>query len=154
MTPEATRESLFARLDETRQQSAHALEGADPLRVIYAESRWRVKDIIAHLMAWEVEVATSVRSYAGGKAYQIENFPGDDIYNDRLFRKYLDLSVEDVFNDWDAVRAGLKSAIRAIEPEHLDGQILCPWGKYSTLTGIVDDMIEHEQEHIHDILGN
>lgn len=154
MTPEETRKHLFVRLDETRQQTVHRLKAVDPLRVIYPEMGWRVKDIIAHLTAWEVEVATSLRAYAGGKAYQIENFPGDDIYNDRMFRKYYDLSAEDIFDDWDAVRAGFKSSIRAIDPEYLDGQILCPWGKYSSLTGIVDDMIAHEQEHLQNILGN
>ena len=140
-------------LDESRAKTRSALEGVDSEKVIYAESGWRVKDILAHLTAWEVEVTTSIRAYNEYKEYTIPDFTSDDDYNEMIFRRYYYTPVAQTLADWEAVRAGLISAIRAIPPERFDGQIMCPWKKYSAIDGIVRDMVNHEAEHLHDILN-
>lgn len=138
-------------LDDARAETEAVLMGADPQQVIYAESGWRVKDIIAHLTAWEREVMTSIRAYNDEAVYTIPDYSSDDAYNEQVFRRDYDLPFQQVQMDWAAVRAGLIAAIRAIPAEHWDGQIMCPWKLTSAIDGIVRDMIKHEAEHRHDI---
>jgi hypothetical protein len=139
-------------LDETREKTAAALKGIDPNLMIYADAGWRVKDIIAHLTAWEVEVTTSVRAYASGRSYSIFNYEDDDTYNKQAYLNSRDMPAGQIFGDWAAIRAGLKTAIRAIPPARFGGEIMCPWHETSTIEHIVKDMVNHEDEHLQDIL--
>lgn len=149
----AQQADLRRMLDESRAKTRAALENINPEKVIYAASGWRVKDILAHLMAWELEVSTSIRAYTDGKQYTIPGFTTDDAYNEVLFERYKQTPITQIRANWDAVRAGMVSAIRAIPAERFDGQIMCPWKKYSKIDGIVRDMVNHEAEHLHDILN-
>ncbi len=137
--------------DDCRAETEAILMGADPQQIIYADGGWRVKDIIAHVTAWEREVMTSIRAYSDGAAYTIADYTTDHAYNDLVFRRDYDLTFQQIQMEWAAVRAGLTAAIRAIPNERWDGQIMCPWHLASTIDGIVRDMINHETEHRHDI---
>ncbi|MEO8611461.1 MAG: maleylpyruvate isomerase N-terminal domain-containing protein [Chloroflexota bacterium] len=147
------KDDLRRMLDDSREKMRLAISGMDGNKVIYVESGWRLKDIIAHLMAWELEVATSIRAYNDGKAYTIPDFSSDDDYNDLIFQRYHEAPYAQTQADWDAVRAGLISAMWAIPAARFDGQIMCPWELYSDIDGIVRDMVNHEAEHLKDILN-
>jgi hypothetical protein len=154
MTTAATlKDDLRRKLDDSREKTRAALSGIDPQKVVYADTGWRVKDLIGHLLAWELEVTTSLRAYAAGKEYVIPGFTNDEVYNASVYERYRDVPFDQLRADWEAVRAGMISAIRAIPPERLDGQIMCPWKLYSDLNGIVRDMINHEAEHLQAILN-
>lgn len=140
-------------LDESRDKTRLALDGMDGEKIIYAESGWRLKDIIAHLTAWELEVTTSIRAYNEGKEYTIADFTSDDAYNAVIFQRYHETPFAQTEADWGAVRAGLISAMRAIPAGRFDGQIMCPWKLYSAIDGIVRDMVNHEADHLKDILN-
>jgi len=138
-------------LDESRAETEVVLMGADPDQVIYAESGWRVKDIIAHLTAWERAVMTSIRAYHDGAAYTIPGYTTDHAYNEQIFQQYRDAPFQQLQLDWAATRAGLIAAMRALTDEQWEGEIMCPWKLTSRIDGIVRDMINHETEHRHDI---
>ncbi len=150
MTP---KQDLRRMLDDSREKTRLALTGIDGDKIIYAESGWRLKDIIAHLMAWELEVTTSIRAYNGGREYTIPDFTSDDDFNETLFKRYYESPFAQLQADWGAVRAGLISAMWAIPEARFDGQIMCPWKLYSAIDGIVRDMVNHEAEHLKDILN-
>jgi hypothetical protein len=149
---ESEKKHFWRMLDESRQKTLAALQGVDPRLMVYPEGGWRVQDVIAHLTAWEMEVATSLRAHATGKSYAIVGFTDDDSYNDQVFRRTKDAPKEQIYADWDAIRAAFKTAIRSIPSARFDKLILCPWNKKSTIDGIVKDMINHEAEHLQDIL--
>jgi hypothetical protein len=147
------KEDLRRVLDDSREKTRLALKGMDGEKVIYAESGWRLKDIIAHLMAWELEVTTSIRAYNDGKEYTIPNFTSDDDFNETLFERYYAAPFAQIQADWGGARAGLISAMWAIPEARFGGQIMCPWKLYSPIGGIVRDMVNHEAEHLKDILN-
>jgi hypothetical protein len=154
MTTTATPKADLRRiLDESREKTRTALKGINAEKIVYAASGWRVKDIIAHLTAWELEAATSIRAYTDGKEYTIPDFTDDDAYNETIFRRYYHVPFAQSEADWEAVRAGLISAIWAIPAERFDGQIMCPWKLTSDIKGIVRDMVNHEAEHLQDMLN-
>jgi hypothetical protein len=133
--------------------TAFPKNGLDPNKVIYPESGWRVKDLLAHLAAWEAEVTTSIRAYIDGKEYTIPGFSSDDAYNEQVFRRDYDKTLDQIMSSWGTVQAELVVAIRDIPAEKFDGQIMCPWKLYSDVGGIVRDMVNHEAEHLRDILN-
>jgi hypothetical protein len=139
-------------LNSSRQETEAVLKGVDPFRVVYPAAGWRVKDIIAHLTVWEVEVVTSLRAYREGRRYIIFNFPGDDVFNQRAYEKSKDYAVEQIYGDWAAVRAAFLSLLRSLPPDKVDGEMMAPWGKMTTVDRLVQDMVDHEVEHRNDIL--
>ena len=149
---DARKRQLLQQMDETRASTEVALSGIDRFCVIYAESGWRVKDLMAHLAAWENQVATSIEAYSGGAKYTIPDFTTDDVYNEWVFQQNWDTPIKQIQANWSGARERLKRAIDSIPDERFDGQIMCPWKLYSAIDGIVSDMINHEAEHLHDIL--
>jgi hypothetical protein len=143
--------NFITRLDDSRKVTADALANSNPESVIYSAPGWRIKDIIAHLAGWEREVITSLNAYNTGREYHIPDFTNDDDYNDQLFQRNKDLPTDQIYTDWHQTRADFKTAILAVPAETFEGEIMCPWGLTSGITGIVNDMIGHEAEHLHDI---
>ena len=153
MTPDVNdqKDNFRRLLEECRAETEAVLMGADPERVVYDESGWRVKDLIAHLTSWEREVITSIRAYNDNAIYSIADFSSDDSYNEKVFRRDYDVPFQQLQMDWTAVHARFISAILSIPAERWDGQIMCPWHLTSSIEGIVRDMINHEAGHRHDI---
>ena len=54
-------ERLLGLLDETRIETRAALGRLADNPVVYPDSGWRVKDVLAHVAAWEDEAARSLR---------------------------------------------------------------------------------------------
>src|SRR5262245_51519304 len=114
---------FIRRLDESRENTATALASVDPDLVIYAESGWRVKDLIAHLAAWEKQVVLSLRAYAAGSAYMIPKFTSDHAYNEQIFRQHKNDPIEQIRALWETTRTDFKAAIQAVPAEHFEGQV-------------------------------
>jgi hypothetical protein len=153
VTVEERKKEFLTALDETRAHSEAALAGIDSDRMIYPESGWRVKDLIAHIAAWEAEVVNSLYAYGRGKEYSILGFTTDEAYNAVISERNRNTPIDDIRAQWTIARFRLKAAIQAISSERFDGLVMCPWKKYSGIDGIVRDMVNHENEHIHDILA-
>ena len=145
------KENLSQLLANCRVETEAVLMGADPKQVIYADGGWRVKDIIAHLTAWEREVMTSIRAYSDGAIYTITNYTTADAYNEVVFRRDYDLPFQQLQMDSVVIHAGFISAVRAIPNELWEGQITCPWNLPSAIDGLIRFMVNHEINHRHDI---
>jgi hypothetical protein len=138
----------YRRLDDSRAQALIVLEEATLSSVIYPKTGWTVKDVLAHLTIWEVEVATSIHHFAQGKSYMIVNFRGRQPFNERMYLQYRDTPYAVIFSDWIAVRSGLKSAIRKTPVDRLTKPLSAPWEDQLTMEQLVESVITHESEHM------
>lgn len=134
-------------LDASRVQARAALEGVGPEQVIYPESRWTLKDVLAHLTTWEVEIATSIQAFAQGRGYSIVNYRGREQYNQRAYLQNRETEYDVILLDWNAVRAGLKYALKAVPIARLDRLVMAPWEGRVPLKALIEDVIAHEAEH-------
>jgi hypothetical protein len=150
-TPADDPSHLIERLNAARQESLAALQGVDGSAIVHPATGWRVKDLIGHLALWEEEVCYSLRAFLGGQAYKIVDFTSDDEYNQEDYLKRLDQPAGKIFHDWARARAQMVALISLFKPAQLAEQIVCPWGAFSRLEGIVQDMIQHEREHVEEI---
>jgi hypothetical protein len=146
--------SLNTLLNESYVATVAAAKLLTSDRVIYSESGWRVKDIIAHLMAWEAEGITSLRAYQEGKQYKVTDngFASDADFNDKQYQKYKDLPVEQIYQEWAAVIERLKTAINDTPPGKFEGKMLCPWGALGTVSHLIEELTKHDKEHREEIL--
>ncbi len=138
----------YSHLDKSRAQAHTVLDGVTLTEIAYPALGWTVKDVLAHLTTWEVEVATSIHHFAHGTSYSILGFRSRAIYNQQMYLQYRDAPYKVVYSDWVAVRSGLKSAIRKTPVKYLDKLVISPWEDLLTIEQLVESVIAHEAEHI------
>ncbi len=145
---------LIAQLDRSRQDTQVALSDLDPDTLIYAESGWRLRDVIAHITAWEEELISALRArrmladYTPPLSAKLQL----DVYNDLRFRERYDRSVAQVINAWAAVRAELKASLQLFDTSELGSTMCYPWNDSGSIAHSIHDMIWHEQFHTREIL--
>ncbi|MCB9457891.1 MAG: DinB family protein [Anaerolineaceae bacterium] len=135
-------------LDNSRAQALTVLDRVTLTEIAYPALGWTVKDVLAHLTTWEVEVATSIHHFSHGTSYSILGFHSRAVYNQQMYLQYRDTPYQVVYSDWVAVRSGLKSAIRKTPVAYLGKQVIAPWEDLLTIAQLVESVVAHETEHM------
>ncbi len=128
-----------------------AIADLDPQQVIYEESGWRVKDILAHLATWDAETLRSLHTFRRGSAYAIPSYVNADDFNAFAATIRMDESVEQIFSDWDATRRWLRIIISALTPDELAAEMTYPSGKHGQVEALLIGIFDHQTEHLGDI---
>jgi len=142
---------LIEVLDATRQEMLAVLQGVSSDLVVHPKTNWRMRDILAHLTAWEQEAVTSLVAYQNGETYVITGFSNDDEYNWQAYLKWFDIPFEQLYAEWTAVRERLKTALSATTPEKFPGDMVHPWWSPGTVIDLILSMESHEREHMEEI---
>lgn len=138
-------------LEASYQRALATLDGIDPEQVIYEESGWRVKDIVAHVATWDAETLRSVYAYRRGSEYSIENFVDNDDFNAFAAHVRMDEPMERILTDWDATAKWLQLIVRSLTPDDLASEMTHPSGKRDTLGRLLNEIHEHRDHHTNDI---
>jgi hypothetical protein len=147
------KERLLASLERSRQSSIAALSDVDDYRVIYPESGWRVKDVLGHLAAWEREVLASIQAFNEGDVYTLGTDHVLDIYNEESYEKRKGLHPAQCRMDWGMVRRDLQFAILELDAARLHEEMQFPWGAHGSVIQLIEEIVQHEEEHIREILA-
>src|SRR5688572_10300513 len=108
------RARLIRALSESFDEAQVTLSTADTARVVYTDSGWTVKDLVAHVSAWEAEMLHSLQAYADGGEYEVEGFTGDDAQNAIFYEQHKDAAFETLLERWTQTRESLKTLIGAL----------------------------------------
>ncbi len=147
---------LLACLRESRARLEAALVGLTDAQFNApgAMDDWTIKDLLAHLTAWEVELVTLVGRWQLGQ--KPNPLADDDKEVARLNAKwhtaYKDRPLDRVLADWRGVR---QQTLRQVE-RLSDADLNAPrkWLNGGTLADTIkSETIEHEAEHLEHILG-
>lgn len=111
-----------------------------------------MKHLLAHLAGWEEATITSLRAHQQGEGYQIPAYRGINAYNEHSVETRQDLDFAQVRQEWELVREELKAVLEAMPPEKFEEPLLWPWGRRGSISQLVGVMIEHEHEHLEDLL--
>lgn len=150
MRPEADMEDLLNELERSQTQTFAQLTSIDPQTVVYADSGWRVQDVLAHLTAWEEEVIRSLQAHHFNGVYKIPNFDLQ-AFNDAQYQARKLLPYRQVFEDWIEMRRTLQSMVARLTPEQLVSQMTYPSGRKGNCEALIHEVMEHQAEHIEDI---
>lgn len=141
------KQQLLEDLDAVRRETLALIDGAPADSVVYADSGWRLKDILSHIAAWEDEAARSVRAFLDGSFYMIAAFDNDDDYNAAVYRQMHDVPYTDVIADWTRAREDFRQAVAAVPPDRFEDMMVHPWRIKGTMIDLVRSMVNHEREH-------
>lgn len=145
-----TKDDLRQEIDQTRREALTFLQDVDSEQIIYEESGWRVKDIVAHVVTWETEMLRSLHAYRRGGAYRIANYEQDDYNAFAASMKQFD-PLDQTLADWEAVRNWFTIHLNAMSPEALDDTMIMPWGAEGTVRDLFESLRKHLEEHLADI---
>ena len=146
------KDNLLELLDTTYPGLYGQLKDVDLERVIFEESGWRGRELLSHMAAWNLVVATALEYFSRGEEYLLPEFEEDE-FNQRTALEHTDLPVEEVMAHWKHSVAELIAAIEKIPADKFPGELLYPWGgERGDITRLVRYFIEHDQEHVAEIL--
>ena len=106
----------------------------------------RVRDVLAHVAAWELEAARSLEAYAAGSVWKHEPFDVDGL-NQTFFEQYRDWSDDQVRALLAQSHAALADATRSLSDDQVIGELVYPWGARGDVETLLLDMWNHEHHH-------
>lgn len=149
-------------LDLSRKATLAKLGDADPDTVIHHDSGWTITDIIGHLADWEVALMESARAGLRGEAHL---FPGmenvtnkqeyDQLMLDTASRRRAAMPMDHTFADWREARKDFIAFVQTVTPEQMSVNFTPPWGGTPdfTVRRAVDGAVQHEDEHLQEIIA-
>jgi hypothetical protein len=148
---DAEKARLIDDLDDARRRTLAILQDADPDCIVHPDSGWRVKDMAAHILIWEVEALAALRARQKGGSYTIADFDGFDEFNERALARYRGLSLAQIKTELHTVREAIKTILLALPPDRFAGTMAYPWPWMGSLSDLMAIMAEHERQHADDI---
>jgi hypothetical protein len=139
---------LLRQLDANHAESLALLADIDPEAVIYEETGWRVKDIVAHVATWDAETLRSFHALRRGSEYSIPDFVDTDDYNAFVAHVRMDEPMERILADWESTRQWMKIIFNAMREDEFDAEMTHPSGRRGTARALAGDIVDHELEHM------
>ncbi len=147
------RNALIAALKAVREDTEQALRGLTDaqLEAPGAVGQWSVKDLLAHLTAWEVNVLTNLGKARRGVRPALLNLSEGavDAQNAKWQAEMANRPLDQVLEDFRGARSQMLRQVEGLSDEDLAAApawLGVPLGDY-----IASDSYEHEAEHLSQI---
>jgi uncharacterized protein (TIGR03083 family) len=143
---------LAAALEAARAETEAVLDGLTEAQLTQpgAAGDWAVKDVLAHVTAWEAELVTGLAKVRQGRLPGKTNYTPDEIQaqNTRWHAENQGRPLARVLADFRGVRKQTLRQIRALTEQDLNAPR--PWLRQGTVVDWVNGwVLEHEVEHTH-----
>ena len=149
-----TRPQVRDHLARERGKLLAALGGLseDELTRAGAVGQWSVRDVLAHILAWEDEAVTRLDLLAAERPQDIGRITSDDeleAWNARAQERYAGLPLAEVMRRLEAVQGRILAGLDSLSEERLGTDA----GPVPVHNWLPDCTYAHEQEHCADILA-
>lgn len=147
---------VIADLRAARHRLLEAIAGLTPEQMLQigACGLWSVKDVLAHLVAWEAELVTTLArlDQYQQRAPHIVLIEDLDEWNAEQYHLNAPRALDDVLADFAGVHRHLIQAIEALEERVLESNRQFPWMEGESLSYLIaENATWHEEEHAEDI---
>lgn len=148
---------MLDQLREARQDFLAAIEGLpdDAMLRVGAAGVWSVKDVMAHLTAWEAELVTALNRKLGRKydqAPQIAVIEDIDEWNAEQYHLSVRRPLAVILEDFHGVHKYLLQAVEDLDERALEKPMFFEWMEGEPLSYLIlETAVWHEQEHAADI---
>lgn len=124
----------------------------DALLRVGAVGVWSVKDVLAHLTAWESELVTALSKLDGKRAPAILDIEDIDEWNAEQYRVNAPRPLDVVLEDFHGVHKHLLRAIEGLDERTLTDNRRFPWMEGEPLSYLIaENATWHEEEHAEEI---
>jgi hypothetical protein len=151
-----TREDVRQSLARQRAALLAALDGLseDEMARPGAVGSWSVRDVLAHLLAWEEEAVTRLELLAAERPQDIDWIADEDeqeleAWNARAQQRYASLALAEVMRRLEGVQGRILVALDSLSDERLSTDA----GPVPVRNWLPDCTYTHEEEHCSDILA-
>jgi hypothetical protein len=147
-----SREGVLQELDESRAEHLTLLAKVSPEAVVYEDSGWLVKDIVAHVTHWELQSLLTLEHSLRGERYFIPNFRelGIDGWNARDYELHREDTTEQIMENFTNMRHSLKTLVLSMTDEQWE-QTLRWFGNEVTPERMLHGILWHEKHHMGEI---
>ncbi len=140
------------RTERARLEAAIAGLSEETMRQPGAVGHWSVKDVLAHITAWEAELVTALWYNTIGRRPRLADIRNVDAWNERRYKENKDRPLERILNDFHGVHEQLLQRVEALSDEELDDPRLYEWTGGKTLAEVIaENSYAHEAEHAEQI---
>jgi len=148
-----TREDARESLARERGKLLAALEGLSEEEMARpgAVGRWSVRDVLAHLLAWEEEAVTRLDLLAAERPQDFARIVDEEeleAWNARAHQRYAGLALAEVMRRLRDVQGRILAALDSLSEERLGTDA----GPVPVRNWLPECTYAHEQEHCADIL--
>jgi uncharacterized damage-inducible protein DinB len=149
-----TREDARESLARERGKLLAALEGLSEEEMARpgAVGRWSVRDVLAHLLAWEEEAVTRLDLLAAERPQDFARIVDEEeleAWNARAHQRYAGLALAEVMRRLRDVQGRILAALDSLSEERLGTDA----GPVPVRNWLPECTYAHEQEHCADILA-
>jgi hypothetical protein len=141
---------MIEHLNHTYSKLCDTLDSVDPTMVVHPESGWRVQDIVGHLAAWYRERIMALQAWQAGQEYLIPNYDTTS-YNQRAYEARRHLSYSKIAAEFQSAHEELIAILQQIPEDYFSETIRYPWGETGMIGHLIERLIVHEREHLHEI---
>lgn len=124
--------------------------------IIYTGSpAWRISDVLMHVAFWEVEGTKSLMAHAQRTTYVTPQFSDTrvDEINAIVYAQLVQLPLSAQLEYADACREAFTRALSTLDERALSTPMMCPWQQQSDITAFLQNMYDHEYNHLNDVLA-
>jgi hypothetical protein len=144
---------LLSELDDQRQEFLDLLEDVPDewMLVPGVVGEWSIRDVLAHLTAWEGQTVTLLFQVQRGMPKPTTVHFGkesDEAINKRWHEAGKDRPFGQIWEDWLSVRKQMIRRVSDLSEQELNDPNRYPWMKGNPLTQLImETVLDHEEEH-------
>jgi uncharacterized damage-inducible protein DinB len=144
---------MLAKLAESRRDLHRATQGLseEEMTQVQVEGVWTIKDVLGHIASWEEICLDPLRRYADDGPYRVEAIKDYLILNEELAARKRDIPLDVILDELDAIRQELVATVSELSAEQWQERVLFPWGDEGAVAEMLDELYQHELEHVHAI---
>ena len=103
-------------LTESRRTFIHAIEGLSEAEITQSpvEGSWTIKDLLAHLAAWEKSCLIPLHSYAAGGVFVPEAIPDHLVWNEAQAQRWQGQTLAEIMAEYHDIRKEMVELITAL----------------------------------------
>jgi hypothetical protein len=124
----------------------------DQLHIIGVIGLWSVKDILAHLIAWESEVVTALNQVQNKKVPGMMKIDDIDEWNEEQYHINIRRPLQAILEDFEGVHRMLYHMVEDFDERSLLDNRRYAWMEGEPLWYLIEENVTlHEQEHAENI---
>ncbi|NIO71279.1 MAG: ClbS/DfsB family four-helix bundle protein [Anaerolineae bacterium] len=145
-----TKEEILAGLAESRRALHRATQSLseEEMTQVQVEGVWTIKDVLGHIASWEEFCLEPLRRYADGAPFEVKVIKDYLTLNDELAARKQDIPLDFILDDLTAIRQELVATASSLSDEQWEQRVLFPWGDEGAVTEMLDELWQHELEHV------
>lgn len=151
------RDEAVNKLRAARKELVESLEGVgddEKLRPNAVE-KWSVKDLLAHIASWDEEILRVIQAFAMQQeprfSYTISERSDFASWNADQIELRKTRTLEQVQVEFRNARRDLIQVVEGLTDQVLMRQKATPWGKVRSGFDLLNEIVEHDADHMKDI---